>query len=236
MEFSILLSGVIVKFGLVGLFKFLSNGNFSWIYTLLMGLSFLAIMEATLKVFNQRDLKRIVALLTVIEMNWVCFAFALGGIHFENIGAYLLVAHSLTTATEFFLVEVIYKRTGTRDFTKLGNLFSSQWGLGFMCFLALLVTLGFPGSSIFYAKWLFFSLLVQESFLFFLILGFVLLLTLPLLLFRVWLQVLFGSSSSFLIPQSSQLPLLKREWVLLSFGVFGSIFLGFFPDLVLFFF
>lgn len=231
-EFSILLSGVIVKFGLLGLFKFLVNGAFFWTYNLLAGLAFLAIVEATLKIFNQRDLKRIVALLTIVEMNWICFTFALGGAYFEQIGAFLLVAHSLATATEFFLVETIYKRTGTRDFTKLGNLFSSHWGLGSFSFLALLVTLGFPGSSIFYAKWLFFSLLIHESFFLFLFFGFFLLLVLPLLLFRVWLQVLFGATSLNLTNQKTQLPLLKREWLLLAFGVVGSFVLGLCPDLI----
>jgi NADH-quinone oxidoreductase subunit M len=78
--------------------------------------SLLGILEASLRLLAQRDIKRVVALTTVIELNWVGFCIAKGGLYFDQLGAYLLVAHSFTTSSEFFLVECIYKRYHTRDF------------------------------------------------------------------------------------------------------------------------
>ena len=69
MEFSILLSGVVVKFGALGLYRTLVlQGNPLGAY-LILACGTLAIVEAALRLLSQRDLKRVVALTTVIEMN-----------------------------------------------------------------------------------------------------------------------------------------------------------------------
>lgn len=68
-EFSILLSGVVVKFGALGLYR-VALAQLDTLYaTLLLLSTTLAIVEATLRILAQRDLKRIVALTTIIEMN-----------------------------------------------------------------------------------------------------------------------------------------------------------------------
>ena len=124
-EFSILLSGVIVKFGALGIFRFMSQGNFFLNNQVLAACSLLGILEASFRLFAQRDLKRIVALTTVIELNWIGFCVAKGGFYFEQIAAFLLVAHSFTTASEFFIVECLYKRFHTRDFFFISGVASS---------------------------------------------------------------------------------------------------------------
>lgn len=68
-EFSILLSGVVVKFGALGLYRtaaLLPTASCSY---LLVACGTLAIIEAALRILSQRDLKRVVALTTVVEMN-----------------------------------------------------------------------------------------------------------------------------------------------------------------------
>ena len=114
-EFSILLSGVVVKLGALGLYRVSLLANDSFAASLLLAASTLAICEATLRLLTQRDLKRVVALTTVIEMNWIGVCIALGGGVFEQVGGFLLVAHSLTTTAEFFSVELLYRRWGSRD-------------------------------------------------------------------------------------------------------------------------
>lgn len=68
-EFSILLSGFIVKLGVFGLYKTLLAFSATWAPHLLFAFSILGLVAATLRLFSQRDLKRVVALTTVIEMN-----------------------------------------------------------------------------------------------------------------------------------------------------------------------
>jgi len=68
-EFSILLSGVIVKFGALGVYKFINQAGFFLNGQLLMACSLLGVIEASFRLLGQRDIKRIVALTTVIELN-----------------------------------------------------------------------------------------------------------------------------------------------------------------------
>lgn len=82
-------------------------------------------LEVGFRILAQRDLKRIVALTTVLEVNWIGVCLGLGGDQFEMVGAFILVAHSLTTAAEFFLVECVYKRYQTRDIVSLSGLATS---------------------------------------------------------------------------------------------------------------
>ena len=68
-EFSILLSGLVVKFGALGLYRTLILQTSPVCGYVLLGCSTMAIVEATFRLLGQRDLKRIVALTTVIELN-----------------------------------------------------------------------------------------------------------------------------------------------------------------------
>lgn len=68
-EFSILLSGIVVKFGALGLQRVVGLQEGSVGGFLLAACGTIAIVEATVRLLAQRDLKRIVALTTVIEVN-----------------------------------------------------------------------------------------------------------------------------------------------------------------------
>ena len=78
-------------------------------------------------------------------------------------GAFLLVAHSLTTTGEFLGVELIYRRFGTRDLTSVSGLAYVAPNLFMLLFLTTLVTIGFPMSSLFTAKVLFLTSLFQST-------------------------------------------------------------------------
>jgi len=162
-EFSILLSGVVVKFGALGLYRTFLLQSVSLGSYVLIACGTLAIVEASLRLLTQRDLKRIVALTTVIEMNWVGICIGLGGIVFDEIGAFLLVAHSLTTTGEFFSVEALYRRYGSRDAAVISGAAYATPLLYACLFATTLITIGFPGSSLFIAKLLFLTAISQLS-------------------------------------------------------------------------
>jgi multicomponent Na+:H+ antiporter subunit D len=189
----------------------------------------IAIIEATLRVVSQRDLKRIVALTTVIEMNWLAICIGLGGALFDQIGAFLLVAHSLTTAGEFYSVECVYRRFGSRDLGVVsGVAFAAPLLFGCL-FLTTLVTIGFPASSLFAAKLLFLTGLAQLSLGLCVFYTFWFVLVLPVAFLRVWLPVWFGQ------PQAAYrvFDLTGRELSLLSLTLAGGVALGLQPTLVL---
>jgi NADH:ubiquinone oxidoreductase subunit 4 (subunit M) len=147
---------------------------------------------ATCRLFAQRDLKKIVALTTVIEMNWLIVCLGLGGALFEQTAVFLVIAHSITTAIEFLYVELLSKRFGTRDLTQLSGLFATAPFLGAAGLVATLITIGFPGTPLFFAKMLFFVGIAAVSWPLTALLGVVLLVVLPVFFMRVWVPVWFG--------------------------------------------
>ena len=68
-NFSIFLSGVLVKFAFFGLIKYLSNLNIDltplWFYPFIL----IGFIDASSKVYYQTDLKKLIAYSTVIEMH-----------------------------------------------------------------------------------------------------------------------------------------------------------------------
>lgn len=121
-EFSILLSGYIVKIGVLGLYRTLMIAELPLLNLFAGALAVIGLFDASSRLLAQRDLKRIVALTTVIEMNWAVLALSLGGAQLDAVAGYLCLAHCCTTTTEFFLVEVLTKRFGTRDISYIGGI------------------------------------------------------------------------------------------------------------------
>lgn len=95
--------------------------------------------------------------------------------------------------------------------------------LGFVLLLTLLVTIGFPGSSIFIAKFFFFIGLANLSFLALLVYGFLFLVVLPLFFFRLWVLILFGHAQ---LSSNLIFDLTLREMAILVFALSGSFVLG----------
>jgi NADH:ubiquinone oxidoreductase subunit 4 (subunit M) len=77
-NFSIFLSGVLVKFAFFGLFKCLLlvelEPTFIYVYPFLI----LGIVDTVFKLFYQLDLKKLVAYSTVVEMHWLTICIISG--------------------------------------------------------------------------------------------------------------------------------------------------------------
>ena len=193
-NFSIFLSGVLVKFAFFGLLKCLITihlePTFYFIYPFLT----IGIVDAVFKLFYQIDLKKLVAYSTVVEMHWLTICVISGQSALMLASFCMLISHALLSTNSFLLVDAIGRRFKTRLITEIN-------GINFLCpklFLISLVNclifLGFPGSIMFIAEILFFSFFFDLFPL--LCLFFIILLYLigPTFFFRSWMNVLFGSS------------------------------------------
>lgn len=194
-NFSIFLSGVLVKFAFFGLMKCLViislEPTFVYIYPFL----FIGIVDAVFKLFYQIDLKKLVAYSTVVEMHWLTICIISGQSNLMLASFCMLISHALLSTNSFLLVDAIARRFKTRLITEFG-------GLNFLCpklFLAslvnLLIFLGFPGSIFFVSEFLFFSFFLDLfPFLALTLLLFLYLLG-PTFFFRSWVNLLFGFST-----------------------------------------
>jgi NADH-quinone oxidoreductase subunit M len=204
-NFSIFLSGVLVKFAFFGLFKCLVSiklePTFFWAYPFLL----IGIIDASFKLFFQIDLKKLVAYSTVMEMHWLTICFLSGQTGLILAGFCMLISHALLSSNSFLLVDAINRRFKTRLLTEIS-------GINFYCpklFLAtllnLLIFLGFPGSIFFVAEFLFFAFMFDL----FPILGTLLLIFLyllgPTFFFRSWMNVMFGAAQNFYRPLPADL-------------------------------
>ncbi len=227
-EFSILLSGYIVKVGVLGLYRTLAVAEAPSLNLLTGALAVVGLFDAGSRLPAQRDLKRVVALTTVIEMNWAVLALSLGGGQQDSVAGYLCLAHCYTTTAEFFLVEILTKRFGTRDISYIGGVAISAPLTWLLSMAAVLVTIGFPGTSLFWAKYVFFVGLVPTLPGLAVALAALFLVFLPIFFIRLWAMVWFGFRSESRLV----LDLSLREVFILSFAIGLGLLMGLMPGLV----
>lgn len=202
-EFSILLSGVILKFGVFGLYRIMAATALGFPALCFAALSFVGMFESSFRLLGQRDLKRVVALTTIVELNWVSFCIAIGSPAMDHTALLVSLAHSFTTAAEFYLVDCLYRRFGTRDLAHVSGIYHAAPVLFVCSFMTILVTVGFPGTSIFLAKCVFFTNLAGIAFGLWVMLGLLFLFFLPLIFFKIWVPVWFGTSYQRFYPDLS---------------------------------
>lgn len=220
-NFSIFLSGVLVKFAFFGFLKCLLTIQLEPTFYFIFPFLLIGITDSVFKLFYQIDLKKLVAYSTVVEMHWLTICVISGQTCLMLTSFCMLISHALLSTNSFLLVDAINRRFKTRLITEIS-------GINFYCpklFLASLINclifLGFPGSIFFIAEILFFSFLMDLYPIVCLFLIILLYLLGPTFFFRTWVNVLFGLSlnSKTLIP----LDLNSRELIIF----FGLIILMF---------
>ena len=224
-NFSIFLSGVLVKFAFFGFLKVLLviqlEPTFFYVYPFLS----IGIVDAVFKLFYQIDLKKLVAYSTVVEMHWLTICVVSGQSSLMLASFCMLISHALLSTNSFLLVDAVARRFKTRLITEMG-------GLNFLCpklFLAILLNtlifLGFPGSIFFVSEFLFFSFMFDlfPSLALFLLV-FLYLLG-PSFFLRSWMNLMFGFTNSLML----RIPVdLNSRELLLFYGVpFLMYWLGF---------
>lgn len=211
-NFSIFLSGVLVKFAFFGLLKILLTiqlePTFIYIYPFLV----IGIVDAVFKLFYQIDLKKLVAYSTVVEMHWLTICVVSGQSNLMLASFCMLISHALLSTNSFLLVDAVARRFKSRLITEIN-------GVNFMCpklFMAILVNtlifLGFPGSIFFVSEFLFFSFMFDLFPVLTLFLLVFLYLMGPTFFLRSWMNLMFGYPTTMggTIPQD----LNSRELVL----------------------
>lgn len=215
-NFSIFLSGVLVKFAFFGLLKCLLTLQLEptclYVYPFLI----IGISDAVFKLFYQIDLKKLVAYSTVVEMHWLTICVVSGQSNLMLSSFCMLISHALLSTNSFLLVDAVARRFKTRLITEIS-------GLNFLCpklFLAILLNtlifLGFPGSIFFVAEFLFFSFFFDLFPIIALYLLVLLYLIGPTFFFRSWMNIMFSYSTS--LMHRLPIDLTTRE-SLLFFGV-----------------
>ena len=211
-NFSIFLSGVLVKFAFFGLLKCLLvvelEPTFIYVYPFLI----LGIVDTVFKIFYQIDLKKLVAYSTVVEMHWLTICIISGQSNLMLASFAMLISHALISTNSFLLVDAVARRFKTRLITEINGLNYLCPKLFLLVLLNILIFLGFPGSIFFVSEILFFSFfldLFPACTLFLLVF---LYLIGPTFFFRSWMNMMFGFSDKLLKRLPSDVS--TREFIL----------------------
>lgn len=193
--FSIFLSGFLVKTALFGFYKFnISLGYFS--NTVLFStICLLGIIDASMKMWGQTDLKKLVAYATIQEMGLVYLTLCFGDTTSVIGGFVFSVTHALLSSIFFFLVDTISRRFYTRNIVEINGILHLAPNLGIVILLSCVFYSGLPGTLKFISELYIFAglfditplstIIVLFGANFFGLIGFS----------KVWFNVVFGMTS-----------------------------------------
>ena len=159
---SMLLAGVLLKLGTYGLLRFgleLFPDAWSLIAPWLANWAVISVLYGALSAISQRDMKKMVAFSSVAHMGYILLAAAAATPLSVVASVLQMVSHGLISALLFFLVGVVYKKTGSRDLDMLNGLFNRERGLpliGSLMVLGVMASAGIPGMVGFIAEFLVF--------------------------------------------------------------------------------
>ena len=177
----------------------------------------------------QTDFKLVLAYSSVSHMGIVMMG--LGALNESGIqGAiFQVISHGLIAALLFFLVGVLYERTGTTMLTKLGGLTKSMPIFSGLLLAGGMASLGLPGMSGFISEFMVFLGLFKSQPLFAAIGALGLVLTAVYML-RAVLMITFGKSNSLVEKEKHDLKGLEFVPTVVLLGLIISV--GVYPNLL----
>uniref|UniRef100_UPI0030E184D3 NADH dehydrogenase subunit 4 n=1 Tax=Bregmatothrips sinensis TaxID=3045418 RepID=UPI0030E184D3 len=164
---SMILAGVLLKMGGYGIFRlffffeFFYCLNIFWIYISIWG----GILSGFI-CLRQVDLKSLIAFSSVSHMSLVIMGF----FSFKGLGVYgglmMMVSHGLCSSGLFYLVNMVYERSGTRSILLNKGLMSVYPSFSFFWFLMCISNMSAPPSLNLFSEIFLISSLVAWSFIF----------------------------------------------------------------------
>lgn len=141
--FSIYLSGFLVKTALYGIWIF-SHTNSIFSHSLFLLVAVVGVIDSSLKMWAQVDLKKLVAYGTVQEMNLILVGFILGSGSVVKAAALFILAHTILSTIFFLFADSLYRRFSARSTSSVRGLLQSMPGLGYVLFVCCLFFAGLP--------------------------------------------------------------------------------------------
>lgn len=190
--FSMYLSGFLVKTALFGLYKFLLHMNWSHTNIIFITIAVTGVIMSSLQMWSQLDLKKVVALCTVQEMNLLLICFLFGQTPLVYFGILFCFMHAVLSTLMFFLVDLIQKRFGTRLLSELSGIIHVCPNLGVSIILMCLSFLALPFTLKFSCEFILFSGIADLSLMLLMIIVITTNWIAPISFCRSWYGILFG--------------------------------------------
>jgi NADH-quinone oxidoreductase subunit M len=160
------LSGVMVKMGLVGIIRWLMPvlpmAGHEW-GNVVMTMSVIGIVYASLIAIRQDDIKRLVAYSSIAHIGLMCmavFAENLSGLQGVMIQMF---NHGINIIGLWIMVEIVEKRFGTRKLSELGGLANKAPAMAIFFVIIALANIALPLTNAFAGEFLMFNSLLNAQ-------------------------------------------------------------------------
>ncbi len=163
--FSIYLSGFLVKTAIYLFSLFLPIFSINTDFSYLFVFAVVGVIDSSIKMWSQTDLKKLIAYTTIQEMNLLLIPLFWNNEYSEYLVAFFIVTHCLLSSLFFFIVDILIKRYNTRVSSKITGLIHVC--PMFVCFMIISILLfsGLPFTAKFFIEFLIFSYIINYDFL-----------------------------------------------------------------------
>lgn len=161
--FSIYLSGFLVKSALYGFYKIIFSMNGSLNTTFFLTICIFGVIDSSLKMWGQTDIKKLVAYGTIQEMNLIFLVFCWGDINCLNIGIIFSATHAFLSALMFYLVDCLYRRYHTRSLVEINGVLHFTPNLAISIIFMTIFFAGLPGTLKYIVEFYIFSGFLEIS-------------------------------------------------------------------------
>ena len=148
-HFSIVLSGVSIKFAFLGLWRFLNVYGAGDVYWICICVCVYGLFSALFQIDIEVDLKKIVALLTVVEMHIFCIYLFIDVALFSDFIVLALTTHCWISSLQFILVDIITRRYYSRNLEHLYGIVSGSPLIVKCIFVVVFIFGSIPGTNVF---------------------------------------------------------------------------------------
>ena len=161
--FSMYLSGFLVKSALYGFYK-LSNILGGEINTVLFStIALFGAVDASLKMWGQTDLKKLVAYGTIQEMNLIYLVFLWGDTYSIVGGILFCFTHAFLSTLMFYVVDCVQRRFHSRSVVELSGILNVTPNLGIVILMMCVFYAGLPGTLKFVSEFYIFTGFLEIS-------------------------------------------------------------------------
>ncbi len=154
---SVILAGILIKLGAYGFIRFslpFFPAASQFFAPMVLTLSVIAIIYASLVALMQKDMKKMIAYSSVAHMGFVTlgiFSFTRQGID----GAIMqMISHGIVSAALFMCVGSIYDRLHTKQIADLGGIATKMPNFAMLAMIFTMASVGLPGTSGFVGEFL----------------------------------------------------------------------------------
>lgn len=147
---SVILAGILIKLGgyaMIAILLPLFPNASKYFQDLVIILSIIAIIYASIVAFGQEDIKKMIAYSSIAHMGYVTIALFTFTQNGHSAAIFQMISHGIVSGALFLCIGVLYERLHTREFKNFGGITQKMPIFALMFMVFTMSSVGLPGTS-----------------------------------------------------------------------------------------